>query len=285
MPAEIERYAEVLSLSPIGCLLVEQGIIRKANSEAIETMGIPSDRLLGVPLAELLVPEYEAACLDLLHRATNETDTGTKSEPVRLARGLAPMELMARGMSDELVMVGVRSMSNEHYYSAQAGGALTHDTVTGFPDHYHVLSQLHERLAAPHKKPLALMCLWIDELPDLAETYGKRAVHRVMREAGQRIQERLRGPDVLGRFDEAGFLVMMSSDSTPEQLTDIAERLRAEVAFPVELDRGLVSFTASVVVGSITNQRPSIERVLALLEAAANRAANSGGNRTDYLSI
>lgn len=285
MPAEIERYAEVLSLAPIGCLLVEQGIIRKANSEAIETMGIPSDRLLGVPLAELLVPEYEEACLDLLHRATNETEPGAKSEPVRLARGLAPMELIARGMSDELVMVGVRSMANEHYYSAQAGGALTHDTVTGFPDHYHVLSQLHERLAAPHKKPLALMCLWIDELPDMAETYGKRAVHRVMREAGQRIQERLRGPDVLGRFDEAGFLVMMSSDSTPEQLTDIAERLRAEVAFPVELDRGLVSFTASVVVGSITNQRPSIERVLALLEAAANRAANSGGNRTDYLSI
>ncbi len=285
MPAEIERYAEVLSLAPIGCLLVEQGVIRKANSEAIETMGIPSDRLVGVPLAELLVPEYEAACLDLLHRACTETEPGTKSEPVRLARGLAPMELMARGMSDELVMVGVRSMANEHYYSAQAGGALTHDTVTGFPDHYHVLSQLHERLAAPHKKPLALMCLWIDELPDMAETYGKRAVHRVMREAGQRIQERLRGPDVLGRFDEAGFLVMMSSDSTPEQLTDIAERLRAEVAFPVELDRGLVSFTASVVVGSITNQRPSIERVLALLEAAANRAANSGGNRTDYLSI
>jgi diguanylate cyclase (GGDEF)-like protein len=119
----------------------------------------------------------------------------------------------------------------------------------------------------------------------MADTYGKRAVHRVMRETGHRIQERLRGPDVLGRFDEAGFLVMMSSDSTPEQLTDIAERLRAEVAFPVELDRGLVSFTASVVVGSITHQRPSIERVLALLEAAANRAANSGGNRTDFLTI
>ncbi len=285
MSADIERYSEVLSLSPIGCLLVEQGVIRKANSEAIETMGIPGDRLLGVPLAELLVPEYEAACLDMLHRAAVGGEPGTKSEPVRLARGLAPMELLARGMGDDIVMVGVRSMANEHYYSAQAGGALTHDTVTGFPDHYHVLSQLHERLAAPHKKPLALMCLWIDELPDMADTYGKRAVHRVMREAGQRIQERLRGPDVLGRFDDAGFLVMMSSDSTPEQLTDIAERLRAEVAFPVELDRGLVSFTASVVVGSITNQRPSIERVLALLEAAANRAANSGGNRTDYLSI
>lgn len=284
MSAEIERYEEVLSLSPIGCLLVEAGIIRMANEEAVETMGIPRDRLLGVPLAELLVPEFEASCLDLLERAAAEPRT-TETESVRLARALAPMELLARGLNAEVVMVGIRSMSNEHYYSAQAGGALTHDTVTGFPDHYHVLSQLHERLAVPHKKPMALMCLWIDELPEMADTYGKRAVHRVMREAGQRLQNRLRAPDVLGRFDDAGFLVMMSSDSTPDQLTEIAERLRAEIAFPVELDRGLVSFTASIVVGSITNQRPSIERVLALLEAAANRAANSGGNRIDYLTI
>lgn len=284
MSAEIERYEEVLNHSPIGCLLLEDGVIRMANDEAVETMGIPRDRLLGVPLAELLVPEYETACLELLERATTQPNV-SDSEPVRLARALAPMELLARGLDSDIVMVGVRSMSNEHYYSAQAGGALTHDTVTGFPDHYHVLSQLHERLAVPHKKPMALMCLWIDELPQMADTYGKRAVHRVMREAGQRLQDRLRAPDVLGRFDDAGFLVMMSSDSTPEQLTDIAERLRGEIAFPVELDRGLVSFTASVVVGSITNQRPSIERVLALLEAAANRAANSGGNRTDFLTI
>jgi diguanylate cyclase (GGDEF)-like protein len=284
MPAEIERYDQVMSLSPIGCILVEDGVIRKVSPAAIATMGIPVDRMVGVPLAELLVPDYEDACNDLLTRA----DTGTsiaEAEPVRLARGLAPLELLARRLDEEMVMVGVRSMANEHYYSAQAGGALTHDTVTGFPDHYHVLSQLHDRMTAPQRKPLALLCLWVDELPDMADTYGKRAVHRVMREVGQRIQDRLRGPDVLGRFDEAGFLVMMTTDSSPEQLTEIAERLRGEIAFPVELDRGLVSFTASIVVGSITNQRPSIERILALLEAAANRASNSGGNRTDYLSL
>lgn len=284
MSADIEQYEEALNLAPIGCLLVEDGVIRMVNPEAIETMGIPMDRMLGVPLAELLVPEYENACVDLLDR-TGSAVNSVGAEPVRLARALAPMELMARGIDNGVVIVGVRSMSNEHYYSAQAGGSLTHDTVTGFPDHYHVLSQLHERLASPNKKPMALLCLWIDELPDMAETHGKRAVHRVMREAGQRLQDRLRAPDVLGRFEEAGFLVMMSSDSKPEQLTEIAERLRGEIAFPVELDRGLVSFTASVVVGSISNQRPSIERILALLEAAANRAANSGGNRTDYLTI
>jgi diguanylate cyclase (GGDEF)-like protein/PAS domain S-box-containing protein len=285
MSADIERYEHILDLAPLGCLLVEGGIIRKVNPEAVETMGIPVDRLVGVPLVELLVPEYEETCNDLLERARTEPELRSKRQAVRLARGLAPMELLARALRDDVVMVGVRSMATEHHYSAQAGGALTHDTITGFPDHYHVLSQLHDRLAAPDGKPMALLCLWIDELPNIADTHGLRAVNRVMRETGQRLQNRLRAPDLLGRFDQTGFLALMSNESSPEQLAEVAERLRAEVAFPVELDKGLASFTASVVVGSIAGRQVSIERVLALLEAAANRAANSGGNRTDFLSL
>lgn len=285
MTADIERYESLLSLAPVGCLLLESGVIQRANPEAVETMGIPAHRMIGVPLAELLVPDHEEALWQLLEQAVNEPLIQTRTQPVRLARGLAPMELLARAMTDDVVLMGIRSMAAEHRYSAQAGGALTHDLVTGFPDHYHVLSQLNERLAVPNRKPLALLCLWIDDLPAIAESNGRRAVNRVMRETGLRLQDRLRGPDLLGRFDDAGFLVVMSNDSSADELSSIAERLRGEVAFPVELDKGLVSFTASVVVGSITSPKVSIERVLALLEAAANRARNSKGNRTDFLSI
>lgn len=285
MTAERERYETLLSLAPVGCMVLESGVIQQANAEAIETMGIPVDRLVGVPLSELLVPDHEETCRELLEQAVNEPLVQARTRPVRLARGLAPMELLARAVENDVVLVGIRSMAAEHRYSAQAGGALTHDLVTGFPDHYHVLSQLDERLAVPNRKPLALLCLWIDDLASIAETNGRRAVNRVMRETGLRLQDRLRGPDLLGRFDDAGFLVVMSNDSNADDLGAIAERLRDEVAFPVELDKGLVSFTASVVVGSITSPRVSIERVLALLEAAANRAANSKGSRTDFLSI
>jgi len=90
---------------------------------------------------------------------------------------------------------------------------------------------------------------------------------------------------MVGRFLDAGFLIMMNSDSSAEQLTEIADRLRGEVAFPVELDSRLVSFTASVAVGSLTAQQPSIERILAVLEAAAHRASQGAGNRIDVLAL
>ncbi len=294
MSADIERYEALLALMPIGCLLLEDGVIKRANPEAVETLGIPVERLLGVPLIELLVPEDEESCQELLEPAAREEADPTGPDAgegtagrraVRLVRGLAPVELSTRAIDGGIVLIGVRSMANEYHYSAQAGGALTHDIVTGFPDHYHVLSQLDERLRNPNRKPMAILGIWVDDLPSVAQNHGMRAAHRVMRETGLRLQDRLRGPDLLGRFREGGFLVLMSSDSTAEQLGEIADRLRDEVAFPVELDSGLSSFTASVVIGTIKNQKVTVERILALLDAAANRALNSRGNRTDFLSL
>lgn len=281
MSADLEQYTRLLHLMPLGALLVEDGVILHASASAIETMGIPAERMIGIPLVELLVPDFEDACIDALQTAGDRPTTVA----VRLASGLAPVELTVRSIYDRGVIVAVRSMLTEHYYSAMAGGELTHDPVTGLPDHFHVLSELKSRLGAPKRLPLAVMCLWVDELGSLAEIHGQRAVQRIMKEVSGRIQDKLRAPDMLGRFEDAGFMVLMTSDSSPDQLTEVANRLRAEVAFPVELDQRLVSFTASVVVGSIAHRQPSIERVLAHLEAAANRAANSGGNRTDVLAL
>lgn len=281
MPPDFDALTALLDVVPIGCLLLDEGVVVAGNDHAVATMGIPLDRMVGVPLAELLVPEFEAAYDDMLSSLGAEPATVA----VRLAAGLAPIELSARALQHGRTIVGVRSMATEHHYSAQSGGALTHDVVTGLPDHFHVLSQLHQRLSAPKRLPMAIMCVWVDDMGQLAELHGERAVERIVKEVSGRIQHKLRAPDLVGRFEEAGFLVLMTTDSQAEQLTEVAERLRDEVAFPIEIEGDLLSFTASVVVASIARHRPSIERVLALLEAAANRAVVSGGNRTDVLAI
>lgn len=281
MSVEIEQLAQLSELAPVGCLVLENGIIRHASAEAIQTMGIPRERLIDVPLVELMVPDFESTCADLLSRVGERPEQAA----VRLAAGLAPVELRARSFGEAVTVVAVRSMASEEHYSSLAGGSLTHDLVTGLPNHFHVLLQLNERFDQTRKVPSAILALWIDELPGMTQAHGARTVQRIVKEVGRRLQDKLRAPDLLGRFDEAGFLVLMTTDATAEQLTEIASRLRDEVAFPVELNQALVSFTASVVVGPVSESRPSVERILAHLEAAANRAANTGGNRTDVLAL
>ena len=281
MPADGQSPDELIRWWPGPCILVGDGVIRAVNDEAVETMGIPSGRLLGVPLADLLIPEFVSAW----SRALDSATPTVQSVAVRLARGLTPLELTLRAQPTGMVAVALRSMATDFHYSALAGAELTHDPVTGFPNRYYVLSQLHDRITSPQRTPLALVGLWIDELSELARSEGERVVDRVVWEVGQRLQTRLRSPDVLGRFDDAGFLSLLTSDAPTSQLTDIADRLRDEVAFPVDVDDTLVSFTASVAVASIAGRRPSIERALAQLDAAANRAAAGAGNRTEVLEL
>ena len=279
--AEAEKLADVLRFVPGACLVIEDGVIRGANEEAVGILAIPRKRLVGSPLPELAVTEAQLPIVQFLDQSIEAV---TRLH-IRLAAGLMPIELSARRISDTIIVCGARRMELEHQMSALAGGELTHDQITGLPNRYHVLSQLHERLGTKSAQSLAVIAIWIDDLSTLRDERGPRVVERVSRQVGERVQARLRGPDLLGRLDDDAFLALLTTDSNLEQLTEIADRLRNEVAFPVEFDGGLVSFTASVMVGSIGTRRPSLEKVEARIDAVGQKASASGGNRTEIVTF
>ncbi len=279
MPLEVERIAEVLGFAPGACVVLENGVVRGANADAVATTGIPRKHLVGVALAELVIPEHQMALAGALASAHEQTSTIA----VRLAAGMVPVEVSVRRISDSVLVAGIRRMEFEHQLSAIAGGDLTHDQVTGLPNRFHLLEQLHHRLVTPSPQPLAIIALWIDDLAAMAEERGQRVIERVSRQVGERVQNRLRGPDLLGRFDEAAFLALLTTDSPVDQVREIAERLRDEVVFPVEFDGSLVSFTASVMVGMVGSPRPSIEKVQSKLDVLAKLATAGEGNRTEIV--
>ena len=279
--SDAERLADILRYTPGGCILIDNGEIKGVNAEATAITGIPRKNLIGTALAEIAVDEHQD---DLAGAVEAATDT-ISFVRMRLASGLQPLELSLRRLNRSLTLIGVRSVAAEHALSAASGGALTHDEVTGLPDRHHILEQLQHRLNLPQIQPLALVAVWIDDLAGLEAEQGERVTQRIMRQVGERIQARLRGPDLLGRLDDSGFLVLLTTDSEIDQLKQIADRLRAEVSFPVDCGGTLVSFTSSVMVGSLSNKRPSLERVLSRLEAVTLKAANGGGNRTELFSL
>lgn len=281
MATDADKITDLLRYSPGACVIVEDGIVKGANSEAIDVSRVPRNRLVGAPLADLVVDEGQELVGALLAAAGD----GLSHCQVRLAAGLTPMELVGRRLSNRLRIVSIRHMEVEHAMSALAGGELTHDAVTGLPDRYHILEKLHERLSMSPSQPLALIAVWIDDLDGMVAERGARVAQKITRQVGERLQARLRGPDLLGRLDEAAFLTLLTSDSNLEQLKEIADRLRAEVSFPVEIDGSLVSFTSSVMVASIGPKPPSVEHILNRLETVGRKAAVSGGNRTEIFQL
>jgi|GEM_PF-6136074 len=277
-----QTLQSLVAFCPSGCIVLNSdGTVSLVNDLASQATDIPTDKLLGVPFADLLVPEFGDYFTAILASDLEEAQTIS----VRLASGLKPIELRITAIADSTYVMSVRDLMTEHKLSAQAGADLTHDQLTGLPNQYHVLALLNERMNASNPKPLSLVCVWIDELPELTSSHGIKAVEKVIQEVGDRLTQKLRAPDMLGRFDEAGFLALLTSDAKEEELAEIADRLRNEIAFPVNFDKKLVSFTASVALATLGNKKPSVERILALMESSGTRAANDGGNRTDILKF
>lgn len=277
MAAETDRLTELLRLVPGACLAVDGPTVVAANDEAVDVCGVPRSKLVGVALGDLVLVEHQRA----VQRLLIDFDGGVGRTEVRLSWGLRPLELTVRRISPRSALVGVRSMAREIELSAAAGGLLTHDPVTGLPNRHYVLEELHQRLQAPVVRPLACIAIWVDDLVRVTDERGPRAAERILSQVGERIHKRLRAPDLLGRLDEHGFLVLMASDMDRDQLGKVAERLREEVAFPVEYESSLLSFTASMAVAPVGTRRPSMERLLGRLEAVGRRAAAQGGNLLD----
>ncbi len=281
MSSKADNHADVLRYTPGACMLVHQGVILAANTEAVDTVGLALGQLIGIDFRDIIVGDFRSQVVGAL----DDADTDTTTLRTRLALGLRPVELTLRRLPDDKTIVGLRSTESEYHYSALAQGDLTHDQLTGLANRFHLLEQLQERMQARTRAPLAVIGLWVDDLPALAQSRGERIVDRVIKDVGQRLQGRLRGPDVLGRFEPAGFISVLTSDATVAQLAEIAGRLREEVAFPVEIDAGLVSFTASVAVGSLTDRKTTIETVMSKLDDAAERLSQGPGNKTEVLKL
>ena len=277
--AEADRLLELMRAVPGAALLVDGGIVVAANNEVVEVTAIPRGALVGAPLADLVLPEHRRRVEQLLGGVG---DTTGHAE-VRLSVGFKAIELAARRLSDRVAVVGVRSMAREIELSAMAGGLLTHDPVTGLPNRYYLLEELYQRLHAAQRRPLACIAIWVDDLHQVGAERGPRAADRILSQVGERIHGRLRSPDLLGRFDTHGFLVLLASDMDREQLGRVALRLREEIAFPVEYESSLLSFTASMAVVPLGIRRPTLDRIIALLEQVGERATSNGGGLLEAL--
>jgi len=281
--SNVPELNPLLRWIPGGCLVVEQGIVEAANAEAAVVLSATPEQLLGARLDSLVIEEHQPLVAEL--------EKAIGSRPLTLevrARGsLDPFELTYRpGFGGPTgAVVGVRSMLREYRLSALAGAELTHDQTTGLPNRLYLLSQLNERITASRARPLAIACVWIDELDGLRSSRGEHAVSRVLREVASRMGRRLRGPDLLGRLDESGFLALLSSEAPTKQIAEIGQRLRDEIAFPVDFNDTLISFTASIAVASIGADRPTLAEAVAAVEAAASRAKHSGGNHTEVFPV
>lgn len=148
---------------------------------------------------------------------------------------------------------------------------------------------LDERFAAEfayavrHKTELSILLMDIDYFKKVNDTYGHLAGDAVLREFGRTLIAQVRTEDIPARYGGEEFAVLARGIDLAHSM-QFGERLRrAFERCEVATGGHVLRFTASIGVATLAPGKPveSLERLIAIADAAVYKAKRSGRNRVE----
>jgi two-component system cell cycle response regulator len=159
----------------------------------------------------------------------------------------------------------------------------THDSLTGLWSRAAVLGILAREVHQARREgaPLALVMVDIDRFKSVNDTYGHLVGDAVLREVAHRVESRVRGGDIVGRYGGEEFVVVLPG-CDGRSAVEVAERLRSAVAdAPVERAPGPLRVTVSLGVAAEHGDGDlAADPLLRAADEALYRAKAEGRNRT-----
>ena len=133
------------------------------------------------------------------------------------------------------------------------------DELTGLPNRRAMEDELERRLLAGGE--LSILFLDLDRFKDVNDTLGHLMGDELLREVGERLQRSCRSHDFVARLAGDEFVVITGTE--PEV---VADRIRAELAMPLQVGDSVLSTQASI---GITRATPHDTAVTLLGRADA----------------
>lgn len=158
------------------------------------------------------------------------------------------------------------------------------DSLTGlfnrryFDAHF---DKILEKSRRENFKPIGFLVIDIDRFKSINDTHGHPVGDEVLVELSKRLMNSMRPSDMVARMGGEEFVVVMP-ESRPEQVTMIAERLRALISdapFPIKGGAEMLPVTASIG-ATITRAEPEAATdIFKRADEALYRAKQEGRNR------
>ena len=282
-----ERFRSAFEHAPIGMALAGiDGELFRVNRALARMLGRAEDELLGVSLFDLTHPEDQATIRShvdrlvtgeipryqveqrYLHTDGREVWTAISASLVRDSVG-TPMYVV-----HQIEDVTARRRDGERL-AHQA----IHDPLTGLPNRLLFVERLRRALADDTHGHTAVLFLDLDHFKVINDSLGHSAGDRLLVTIADRLRNAVRPNDTVARFGGDEFTVLCRGVPDERVAAEIAERIAAAVARPVQLSEGEVFVTISVGIALSGTDMETPETLLRNADAAMYGAKEHGRAR------
>jgi diguanylate cyclase (GGDEF)-like protein len=148
------------------------------------------------------------------------------------------------------------------------------DELTGLPNRRALYAEGHNRLAEPGCRRQALLMLDLDRFKEVNDSLGHRAGDLLLIQMSARLQENLRGDDLLARLGGDEFAILLG-DAGHDEAVHAAARLCAAVEEPLTVEGTSLSIGVSIGISLFPDDGPDLSVLLRKADIAMYKAKTS----------
>jgi diguanylate cyclase (GGDEF)-like protein len=272
----VGRHAELAALidatSDVVAVVDADGVVDWANPAGRRLLGAEPGESLGLD---------DGAVATALRRGSwrgSAKTVGPDGDDVRLSQLLVALP----GTADRpKVGIVARDVTDLHRVSDQLTRMAFVDQLTGLANRARLGERLGYALGAGGDEPRhhGVALIDIDRFAILNDRLGRDAGNAILQEVASRLEENVRGGELLVRMGDDRFGVLLEDIPDTYSAVAVAERLRAAACGPLgpEYGHAVITASAGVVVGE---RGDDTDIVLRRADLALQRAKQSGGATT-----
>lgn len=218
------------------------------------------------------VDEVRSLQLRMVRRDGTQIWTEHKVVPLRNSSGEV---IAATGIARDVTALKVREALLSH--------RALHDPLTGLPNRVLLLDRLEAALARlrRHSSSLAVLYLDLDRFKTVNDNLGHDVGDRLLQTVGQRLQQTLRPSDSVARLGGDEFAAILADLHDSGEAMQVAERLLAVVAEPVDFDGNTLVTTVSIGIAGAHDGLASAGELLRRADFAMYTAKDRGRARVE----
>jgi diguanylate cyclase (GGDEF)-like protein/PAS domain S-box-containing protein len=227
----IERSTDLVGV------LDDRGNVLYLNYSARSRLGVPPGETRPLTTADLF-PEaafelyYEQIRPRLLHGGV-----WSGYVPIRSAQG-QPLEMWATVVGDtrpggeiQSLVISARDVTEWRHIRDELSRQSTHDSLTGLTSQALLMDHIETALARARRTGslVALMCIDVDDLKAVNDSYGHQAGDAVLIEVARRLRDSVRAIDTVARVGGDEFVVLLDGVDDEDEVERLTTRVHARL--------------------------------------------------------